>query len=197
MRFIKGAIFTCEGLMACSHMGVARDHLHELSLPFYLDDPHGRGRVTHADAAIVARLIAEVRPHQIFVADDLTDPYGTHVRALNAVLMAIEQMRDEDFMSQCRVWMYRGQWGQWDIDHVEMAVPMSPEEFAFKRDAILRYQSQIKDAPFRDNVDGHLSWQRSIDRNRALADLYNRLGLAAYEAIEAFVQYKPSLDNKN
>ncbi|HAP51198.1 MAG TPA: glucosamine-6-phosphate deaminase, partial [Porphyromonadaceae bacterium] len=119
-----------------------------------------------------------------------------HVRALNAVLMAIEILQHEEFMRDCRVWMYRGQWGQWDIDHVEMAVPMSPEEFRFKRDAILRYQSQIKDAPFRDSADGQLSWQRSIDRNRALAELYNTLGLAAYEAIEAFVQYKPANDNK-
>ncbi|MBR1551900.1 MAG: glucosamine-6-phosphate deaminase [Muribaculaceae bacterium] len=196
MRFIKGSIFTCEGVMACRHMGIRKDQMHELSLPFYVDDPSGRGRITEADAAAVARLIAAVRPHQIFVADDLTDPYGTHVRALNAVLMAIETLQHEDFMRDCRVWMYRGQWGQWDIDHVEMAVPMSPEEFRFKRDAILRYQSQIKDAPFRDSADGQLSWQRSIDRNRALAELYNQLGLAAYEAIEAFVQYKPASDNK-
>ena len=94
-------------------------------------------------------------------------------------------------MRECRVWLYRGQWGQWDVDQVEMAVPMSPEEFRVKRDAILKHQSQIYDAPFRDNAEGRLSWQRSIDRNKAMADHYSRLGLASYEAIEAFVQYRP------
>ena len=140
---------------------------------------------------MVAEQITSLEPHQIFVADDLTDPYGTHQLATSAVLMAIDQLKDRPFMKQCRVWLYRGQWGEWDVDRVEMAVPMSPEEFRVKRDAILKYQSQIHDAPFRDDADGHLSWQRSIDRNRAMADHYSRLGLASYEAIEAFVQYRP------
>ena len=104
---------------------------------------------------------------------------------------ALDNLKDEDFMSDCRVWMYRGQWGQWDVDHVQMAVPMSPEEFGDKRDAILQFHSQIHDAPFRSNADGKLPWQRSIERNRDLAEQYQRLGLATYEAIEAFVQYLP------
>ena len=92
-------------------------------------------------------------------------------------------------MRDCRVWMYRGQWGQWDVDQVEMAVPMSPEEFGDKREAILKFHSQIHDAPFRTSADGKLPWQRSIERNRGLAEQYQQLGLATYEAIEAFVQY--------
>ena len=76
-----------------------------------------------------------------------------------------------------------------------MAVPMSPEEFRVKRDAILKHQSQIHDAPIRESDDDDkLSWEQSIDRNRALADTYSRLGLASYEAIEAFVQYHPLKD---
>ena len=74
---------------------------------------------------------------------------------------------------------------------MEMAVPMSPEEFASKRDAVLKFQSQIHDAPFRDSPDVKLCWQRSLDQNKALAARYCSLGLADYEAIEAFVQYKP------
>ena len=33
-------------------------------------------------------------------------------------------------------------------------------------------------------------WQRAEDRNRATAKLYDDLGLACYEAMEAFVEYK-------
>ena len=189
VRFVKGQIFTCEGIMACAYMGVPADHIHEMNLPFYSSHPYGRGRVTDDDVQQVVELIERLQPHQIFVADDLTDPFGIHASAANAVLLALAQLKDQPFMRQCRVWLYRGQWGQWEIDRVEMAVPMSPEEFKVKRDAILKHQSQIHDAPFRDDADGYLSWQRSIERNRALADHYSRLGLASYEAIEAFVQY--------
>jgi glucosamine-6-phosphate deaminase len=139
-------------------------------------------------------MIEQVQPHQIFVADELNDPFGTHEQVTSAILQAIDQLKNEPFMQECRVWMYRGQWGQWNVDQVEMAVPMSPDEFRDKRNAILMFQSQIHDAPFRDNADGKLSWQRSIDRNTELAQHYNDLGLAAYEAIEAFVQYHPSND---
>ncbi|MBP1618779.1 MAG: putative glucosamine-6-phosphate isomerase [Bacteroidetes bacterium] len=39
--------------------------------------------------------------------------------------------------------------------------------------------------------DERLFCQRSKDRSRATAELYRQLGLASYEAIEAFVECKP------
>ena len=189
MRYFKGSIMLSEAMMACRQMGVPRKNLHDLRMPFYTQDPHGQGKLTDADVAVIQDLIAQVKPHQIFFDNDLVDPHGTHARAHSAVLHALDKLKGEDFMRDCRVWMYRGQWGQWDVDQVEMAVPMSPEEFGEKREAILKFHSQIHDAPFRTNSDGKLSWQRSIERNRDLAEKYQQLGLATYEAIEAFVQY--------
>ena len=180
--------------MSCTYLGVKPEQIYELNMPFFSNEPFGHGRVTDADVAIARELIERIKPHQIFVADGLNDPYGTHVRAADAVLMAIEQLKHEPWTDACWVWLYRGQWGQWDVDQVEMAVPMSPEEFRVKRDAILKHQSQIHDAPIRDDSDDKLSWERSIDRNRAMADTYSALGLASYEAIEAFVQYHPLKD---
>ncbi len=189
MRYFKGSIMLSEALMACRQLGVSRENIYDLRMPFYVNDPHGQGKLTDADVDVIQQLIARIKPHQIFFDNDLVDPHGTHVRASGAVMHALENLKGQDFMRDCRVWMYRGQWGQWDIDHVEMAVPMSPEEFAGKRDAILQFHSQIHDAPFRSSADGKLPWQRSIDRNRDLAEKYQQLGLATYEAIEAFVQY--------
>ncbi len=191
VRYYKGAIMLSEAYMACRHMGVPKKNLRDLALPFYTEDPNGQGRLTEADVAVVRDLIADIKPHQIFFDNDLVDPHGTHVRATGAVMHALDQLKGEEFMHDCRVWMYRGQWGQWDVDYVQMAVPMSPEEFGDKRDAILQFHSQIHDAPFRSSADGQLPWQRSIERNRDLAEQYQRLGLATYEAIEAFVQYQP------
>ena len=99
-------------------------------------------------------------------------------------------VKDEEWMKNCRVWMYRGAWAEWEMDHVEMAVPISPEELRFKRNAILKHQSQAESAPFLGD-DERLFWQRAEDRNRATAELYHQLGLASYEAMEAFVQYIP------
>lgn len=73
---------------------------------------------------------------------------------------------------------------------LEMAVPLSPEELRQKRNSILKHQSQMESAPFLGN-DERLFWQRAEDRNRATASLYDQLGLACYEAMEAFVEYKP------
>ncbi len=190
MRYFKGSIILSEAMMACRQMGVHWENVYDLRMPFYVNDPHGQGKLTDADVAVIQDLITRVKPHQIFFDNDLVDPHGTHVRASGAVMHALDNLKNEDFMRDCRVWMYRGQWGQWDVDHVEMAVPMSPEEFASKRDAILQFHSQIHDAPFRSSADGKLPWQRSIERNRDLADRYQQLGLATYEAIEAFVQYR-------
>ena len=126
----------------------------------------------------------------MFVAGDLADPHGTHKVCLDAILAAVDEIKDEEWMKNCRIWMYRGAWAEWEMDHIEMAVPISPEELRHKRNAILKHQSQAESAPFLGD-DERLFWQRAEDRNRATAELYRQLGLASYEAMEAFVQYIP------
>ena len=91
-------------------------------------------------------------------------------------------------MKDCWVWLYRGAWQEWGIDEIEMAVPLSPEEVDRKRTAIFKHQSQ-KDRPLFPGTDKREFWQRSEDRNRKTANTYDKLGLAEYEAIEAFVKY--------
>ncbi|MGL5937688.1 MAG: glucosamine-6-phosphate deaminase, partial [Phocaeicola sp.] len=142
------------------------------------------------DILIVKEILDRVKPHQIFVAGDLADPHGTHKVCLDAVLAAIDESKSEEWLSDCRIWMYRGAWAEWAIENIEMAVPISPEELRQKRNAILKHQSQMESAPFLGN-DERLFWQRAEERNRATADLYCLLGLASYEAIEAFVEYVP------
>ncbi|HMP28891.1 MAG TPA: hypothetical protein PKD85_04790 [Saprospiraceae bacterium] len=70
-----------------------------------------------------------------------------------------------------------------------MAVPISPDEVLKKRKAIFMHQSQ-KDQPVFPGDDEREFWQRAEDRNRDTAVLYNQLGLAEYEAMEAFVRWK-------
>ncbi|MDD2283905.1 MAG: glucosamine-6-phosphate deaminase [Paludibacter sp.] len=189
LLYVKGQIRREEARSACRFIGLKPENVHFLDLPFYETGTVKKGNLTKKDIQIVIDLIRKVKPHQIFVAGDLADPHGTHKVCLNAALAAIDELKKEGIMDECRVWMYRGAWAEWEIDHIEMAVPISPEQLLNKRKSILRHQSQMESAPFLGN-DERLFWQRAEDRNKATAFLYQELGLASYEAMEAFVEYK-------
>ena len=190
VRFLKGTIRREEARTADRFIGLDEDHVHFLDLPFYETGAIKKNPISEKDVHIVIDLLRELKPQQIFVAGDLADPHGTHRVALNAALAAIDELKDEAWMKDCWIWMYRGAWAEWDIENIEMAVPMSPEQLRFKRNSILKHQSQMEAAPFLGD-DERLFWQRSEDRNKATARLYASLGLATYEAIEAFVRYHP------
>ena len=189
---IKGLIRRGEARTACTYNNIPLDHCHFLDLPFYETGRIQKGPLTEADVEIVRNLLREVKPHQIFVAGDLADPHGTHRVCTDAVFAAIDLEKEEGakWLKDCRIWMYRGAWAEWEIENIEMAVPISPEELRAKRNSILKHQSQMESAPFLGN-DERLFWQRSEDRNRGTAALYDSLGLASYEAMEAFVEYIP------
>lgn len=189
---IKGLIRRGEARIACRYNNLPMEQVHFLDLPFYETGRIQKNPLAEEDVAIVQQLLGKIKPHQIFVAGDLADPHGTHRVCTDAVFAAIDQEKENhaEWLQECRIWMYRGAWAEWDIEHIEMAVPISPEELRAKRNAILKHQSQMESAPFLGN-DERLFWQRSEDRNRATATLYDKLGLASYEAMEAFVEYIP------
>lgn len=190
---IKALIRRGEARIACLYNGLSYDHIHFLSLPFYETGEIEKHPLSEADIDIVRHLLQEIKPHQVFIAGDLADPHGTHRVCTDAVLAALDLEKEAGatWLEDCRIWMYRGAWTEWAIDDIEMVVPISPEELRMKRNAILKHQSQTESAPFLGN-DERLFWQRAEDRNHATANLYRDLGLAAYEAMEAFVEYKIS-----
>ena len=185
---IKGLIRRGEARIACAYNGITSDHIHFLDLPFYESGKIEKLPMSERDVTPIRELIAAIQPHQIYVAADLADPHGTHRKCTDAVLAAIDEEKSSAWLRDCRVWMYRGAWAEWEIADIEMCVPMSPEELREKRNAILKHQSQMESAPFLGN-DERLFWQRAEDRNRATAQQYDGLGLACYEAMEAFVEY--------
>jgi len=188
--FMKGTIRREEARHASRFSGLKDENIHFLDLPFYETGLVKKKPLSAADVEIIRKFLLSIKPDQIFVAGDLADPHGTHKVCLDAVLAAIDEVKNEPWMKACRVWMYRGAWAEWEMDHIEMAVPISPEQLRHKRNSILKHQSQAESAPFLGD-DERLFWQRAEDRNRATAELYNKLGLASYEAIEAFVRYIP------
>jgi glucosamine-6-phosphate deaminase len=189
VQHVKGMIRRGEAKAACRYCGVPDSNMHFLDMPFYETGRVKKKPIGEADVKIVADLIAKVKPHQIYAAGDLSDPHGTHRVCLAAIFQAVEQLKNEKWMKDCYLWLYRGAWQEWDVDQIEMAVPISPLELLKKRRAIFKHQSQ-KDRPLFPGSDAREFWQRAEDRNRATAKLYDSLGLAEYEAMEAFVRYK-------
>ena len=134
-------------------------------------------------------VISEIKPHQIFAAGDLADPHGTHKVCLDAVFESLRRLKSESFMKDCWLWLYRGAWHEWDVDEIEMAVPMSPSQVLKKRYAIFCHQSQ-KDGVMFQGDDSREFWMRAEERNKNTAERYRALGLSHYAAMEAFVRYK-------
>ena len=189
IKIIKGLIRRGEAKAACRYVGIPDENIHFLDLPFYETGKIRKKPIGPDDIAIVKKLIEEIKPHQIYAAGDLSDPHGTHRVCLEAIFQALRELKDEEWMKNCYVWLYRGEWQEWEIEDIELAVPLSPEETDKKRRAIFKHQSQ-KDRPLFPGTDKREFWQRADDRTRSTAETYDQLGLAEYEAMEAFVRWK-------
>lgn len=188
LRALKGQIRKNEAKAACRYCGVDEANLHFMNLPFYETGEVKKKPLGEEDIQITMELLQKLQPHQVFLAGDLSDPHGTHRVCLDAIFEAMRRLKKEAWTNDCKVWMYRGAWQEWDIADIEMAVPISPEELMKKRQAIFRHQSQ-KDGVAFPGSDAREFWQRAEDRNRHTARQYDQLGMAQYEAMEAFVEW--------
>ena len=188
IKKIKGLIRRGEAKAGGRYCGVPEENMHFLDLPFYETGRVKKKPLSDDDVKITVDLLREIKPHQIYAAGDLSDPHGTHRVCLRAVFEALDIVKQDDWAKDCWVWLYRGAWQEWDVNEIEMAVPISPIELKRKRRAIFKHQSQ-KDRPLFPGSDTREFWQRSEDRNRGTAEVYDSLGLAEYEAIEGFVRY--------
>lgn len=188
VRAIKALIRRGEARAAARYCGLQDDHIHFLDMPFYETGSVRKGDLTKADIQLVANLIEKIQPHQVYAAGDLADPHGTHRVCLDAILAAFDQLKHHDWMQDCWLWLYRGAWHEFPIHEIDMAVPMSPDQVARKQRAILMHQSQ-KDRPPFPGEDDREFWERARERNKTTAETYRRLGLAEYEAMEAFARW--------
>ncbi len=185
---LKGAIRRSEARGAVRSFGLNPDtNAHFLNLPFYETGGIKKGQLSDADTEIIVKLLREVKPHQIYAAGDLADPHGTHRVCMEAVLEALEVVKNDNWMKECHLWLYRGAWMEWDLGMVDMAVPLSPDELIKKRHAIYRHLSQKDIMPFPGD-DPREFWQRAEERTQNTARLYDKLGMAEYQAIEVFVR---------
>lgn len=189
VRLAKGLIRRGEARAGARFCGLSDKQIHFLDMPFYETGAVRKKSLEQADIQIVADLIQTIKPHQVFAAGDLADPHGTHRVCLDAIMGAFQQLKDEKWMKDCWLWLYRGAWQEWPVHEIEMTVPLSPQEVLKKRKAIFLHQSQ-KDRPPFPGSDEREFWERAEYRNKETAEIYRKLGLAEYEAMEAFRRWK-------
>lgn len=187
----KGLIRKGEAMAACRYCGVDEKNAHFQNLPFYETGTVKKKPYSEADVQITYDLLQKLKPHQVFAAGDLSDPHGTHRVCLQIIYAALDRLVREgaDWLKDCYVWLYRGAWQEWDIADMEMTIPIGPKDMERKKNAIFKHQSQKDSAMFPGN-DKREFWQRAEQRNTETAMKYNALGMAEYEAMEGFVQYK-------
>ncbi len=192
LRKIKGLIRRTEAKAGAFAAGIGDEtRLHFQDLPFYETGRVRKDPPGDADYQLTMDLLDRVKPHQIYAAGDLSDPHGTHRLCLHVVIESLHRLKKlgRPWLEECVVWLYRGAWQEWGVDEIEMAVPLSPDEVKRKRFSIFKHESQ-KDRAMYPGSDAREFWQRAEDRNRATAQIYDKLGLAEYEAIEGFVRWK-------
>ncbi|TSJ37371.1 glucosamine-6-phosphate deaminase [Mucilaginibacter corticis] len=187
---IKGLIRKGEAIAGARFVGLDDAHIHFQNLPFYDRRKVSREISYEDDILQTMALLQQVKPHQIYSAGDFADPHGTHKTCFDILHESLQRLgKTEEWVKDCWLWLYRGAWHEFETYEIEMCVPLSPKEVERKREAIFKHQSQ-KDRPVFPGDDAREFWVRAEDRTSETARIYNQLGLAEYEAMEAFVRFK-------
>jgi glucosamine-6-phosphate deaminase len=185
---IKKLIRETEARAAARAAGVPPEQLEFMDLRFYRTGTIAKAPIHPQDIDDIVNLLRRLKPDQIYVAGEMSDPHGTHRVCANAVFEAVRRVRPEG--QSFEVWLYRGAWEEWAPHEVERVVPLSPRELERKKNAIFRHQSQKDRAMFPGGTDVREFWQRAEDRNRMTAEVYDELGLPEFFALEGFVQWR-------
>lgn len=190
IRTVKKLIRKGEAIAGARFAGLGDERIHFMDLPFYDRGKFQKNVDFEDDILQTMELLQEVQPHQIFAAGDFADPHGTHKVCFNIIIEAMKRLRKtEAWTADCWLWLYRGAWHEFEMHEIEMAVPLSPQEVERKKLAIFKHQSQ-KDLPVFPGDDSREFWVRAEARTQETARAYDQLGLAEYEAMEAFVKWK-------
>ncbi|MEJ6980278.1 glucosamine-6-phosphate deaminase [Pedobacter sp. P351] len=186
LQTVKGLIRKGEAIAGARFSGLRDENIHFMALPFY-ENP--KPRYNEDDIQITIALLQKIKPHQVYAAGDFADPHGTHKLCFDIVLEALKRLKEsEEWVKDCWLWLYRGAWQEFEIHEIQMAVPLSPKQVLKKRNAIFKHQSQ-KDRPVFPGEDQREFWVRAEERTSQTAREYDKLGMAEYEAMEAFVRW--------
>jgi glucosamine-6-phosphate deaminase len=192
IRRLKGLIRRSEARSSARSLGIQPDQLEFLDLPFYEEGRYRRFLATEADVDAMQQLLERVQPHQIFATGYGHDPLSVPAICFDILQRALVKCEGAEWLKDCLVWLYRGPGQEWESHEIDMAVPLSPDEFENKIQGIYQHQTQRSQSPGTIEKKTNNNWDLARQINHATAATYDALGLAEYEAIECFKRWSPS-----
>lgn len=176
LRTLKGLILRGEARDGAEVCGLGSDAIRFLDLPFYENGRYRQFSPSDVDVELCQKELEDFNPHQIYVTGHVADPSSVQAICFSSLRTALENVDNTgaEWRSQCRMWLYRGKETALGVHEIDMAVPMSPDQVAQKSEASRKFQSISFDET------------HSTEPNIATAAAYDTLGMAEYEAIEAF-----------
>ena len=188
VRSIKGLIRRGEAKIACEICGLSGSKVRFLSLPFYERGKYRQFKLSGDDTDLLKGLFEEIQPHQLYFTGALSEPSTVQANCYQSMRRALLDLSDSPWIQNCYMWQYREASQEWDIQEIDMAVPLSPTELTNKIQGIYQHQTQRRQAPTSDRASNDI-WRQAEECDRRLAETYDNLGLAEYEAIEGFKRY--------
>lgn len=181
VRRVKSLIRRGESLAAAESCGLPREHVRFLELPFYESGRYRQFRPSATDEDQLAELLDEIRPHQIFASGVDCAPGSVAAVCFDVLRGAWRKLPGAPWLKDCRLWIYPDTGRAWPVHEIDMAVPLSPVEMRKKLEAVYQHQSQRSQTP-----SANEAWQETGTLDLSTAKIYDRLGLAEYEAMETF-----------
>lgn len=181
LRRFKGLIRKAEARASSQILGLA--NVQFLDLPFYERGRYRQFRPDDGDVAAIVRLCESIQPHQLYLTGAGADPSSVAGIVYRLVTEALDSPARHSTAGTSQIWLYSSGERPWLPHEINMAVPLSPAELAVKLDSLYHHRSQRSQTPF---IESGESWQHAERTNRSTAQQYDQLGLAEYEAIEAF-----------
>lgn len=176
LRGLKSLVRRGEARHALEACGVNPSRLHFLDLPFYETGRYRQFSPNEKDRDMLASYLAKHRPNQIYLTGRASDPSSVSGVCYRVFQEAWQKLGKQAWKKECRVWHYRGRDKAVEPHEIAMAVPMSPAQLKAKLVALNCYT--IADDP-----------GLACRQNQRTAEQYDALGLADYEAIEAFERW--------
>ena len=175
LRSLKSLVRRSEARHALRTCGLAESHVHFLDLPFYETGRYRRFKPGDEDVSALCGILTKLEPHQIYVTGSASDPSSVAGVCFRLFQSAMAQTAKEAWQKDCWTWLYRSGEKPFASYEIDMAVPMSPGQLKSKLAAVSQYTQEE---------------ESTGSRERAIAQYYDQLGLADYEAIEAFRRWK-------
>lgn len=183
VRGFKALLRKSEAMTTGRALSLELEQIRHLDLPFYEKGRYRRFKPGDEDVQVLVGLLRAIRPHQIYMTGHLSDPSSLDAVSFELFQHALREVAEDEWLRDCRVWLYSPSDALMPCHETQMSVPVSPDELQEKVKAIYSYHTQRSQVP---GVDNQEAWDVARSLGHKAAEEIDALGLAEYEALERF-----------